>query len=130
MRVLFVTNKEKFLFSNGKILKVKNVEEVDEIRFVKKIRSNLILPPVGTPFGMAFGGHYVNEKYTADQLFDKLRGHIFIVYINHEKRKIQLFIDTGEVEELYYSLLDFFKYFFSFFSKAIILENANFRDEK
>jgi len=126
MRVLFVANKEKFLFDNGKILKIKDFEEVDEIRFVKKIRSNLIFPPVGTPFGMTFGGYYVNEKYTSDQLFDKLRGHSFIVYINHEKRKIELFVDTGEVEELYYSLLDFFKDFFGFFSKAIILENLNF----
>jgi len=128
MRILFITKNEKILFDNGKIGKVKSFNQIDEMRFVKKVKLNLILPPIGAPV-VTFGYDYVNERYTADQLFDKLRGHSFIVYINHEKRKIELFLDTGEVDELYYPLLDFFKYFFAFLSGGIILESANFYGE-
>jgi len=130
MKVLFVTKKEKILYEDGKILRTEDMVDGVEIRFVKRIRPYFICPPEGIPYSFSsFGAHYVNPRYTTDELADKLQGHSFIVYVDHYKKKIELFIDNGEIDQLYYYIFDFLKYFFAFFSKGIILENLDFQEK-
>ena len=125
-KFLFITtNEEKILYNNGEIKKVKKEEDVTgaEIRFARKmIRISPKLPP--HIFIYKNKDEKLNEKYTVPKIVDRLYMHNFIVYIDHERKRVEVLIDDGEVVELNYEKLDFLRKYFYVVRGGIYLESV------
>ena len=125
MKILFITNDKKFYYNGGKIKEVKRLDNLDgvEIRFARP----MIVYDVDLPLS-----HFVEElgnlvvgNYTVSQLTQALYFHNFILFVDHEKKKIEVFMDNGKTFELPYSTLDFLRYYFAKIG-GILLESESF----
>jgi len=125
MKILFITNDKKFYYNEGKIKEVKSVDKLDgiEVRFARP----MIVYDVDIPLS-----YFVEElgnlelgNYTVSQLTQLLYFHNYIVFVDHEKKKIEVLIDNGKMIELPYSKLDFLRYYLAKIGR-ILLESESF----
>jgi len=125
-KILFILPEKKILYNNGKIEEVKRIYEFDniEIRFAKpmiKNKNNINI----TTFVWTNRNVKLNNL-TPRQLYEELMNHQYILFIDHDQRKIELLIDNGKTAEFPYDQIELIK---DFFSKAggILLENETFQ---
>ena len=130
-KILFILPDKKLLYDNGKIKEVKGVYDLSntEIRFAKQImrddnnkkdRSNL----------PAFVWENRNVKLNGlslRQLYYSLAFHEFILFIDHEKKEIELLIDDGRIIKFSYSDLVLVKEFFTKVG-GMLLESDSFKN--
>jgi len=127
-KILFlISDKEKILYENGNIKKVKKMDDlfVDmEVRFVRKmIRICPCLPP--HIFVARYRDEKLNDKYTVLTLRDRLYMHNFIVFFDHENKRAELFIDDNEVDRLDYEKKEFLRKYFYVVRGGIYLESVS-----
>lgn len=127
-KILFILPDKKLLYNNGKIKEVKGVYELDntEIRFAKQIiidkkdRNNL-------PTFIWTNRNIKLNGFSLRQLYDNLVFHEFILFINHEKKEIELLVDDGRIIKFSYSDLELIKEFFTKVG-GILLESDSFKN--
>jgi len=125
MKILFITSDKKFYYNEGKIKEVKMLNNLDgvEIRFARP----MIVYDVDLPLSYFVEeyGNLLVGNYTVSQLTQALYFHNFILFVNHKKKKIEVFMDNGKTFELPYLALDFLRYYFAKIG-GILLESESF----
>lgn len=125
MKILFLTNDKKIYYNNGKIKEVKQLEDMNgvEIRFARP----MVVYDVNLPLS-----YFVEElgdlklgDYTVSQLTQLLYFHNFIVFVDHNNKKIEFLVDNGKLIEVPYSTLDFLRYYLAKIGR-ILLESESF----
>ncbi|AWR96290.1 hypothetical protein DFR86_01185 [Acidianus sulfidivorans JP7] len=125
-KFLFITKDKKFYY-NGK--KIKEIKNLDDLSGVKIIFARPMIVYDVDKIGLAYFeenfGNLVVGDYTVEKLIDIVLSYNFILYVDHENRKIYLISEGNGIIQLNYSALDFLRYFFAK-TKGILLESANF----
>ncbi|BFH73729.1 hypothetical protein SJAV_16730 [Sulfurisphaera javensis] len=124
-KVLFLTKDKKFYYDDGKIKEVKNIKDLNgvEIRFARA----MLVYDTDLPLSYFVEelGNVTIGNYTLSQLTQLLYFRNSIVFVDHEKKKIQIFLEKKEIIELPYSSLDFLRYYFAKIGR-ILLESVSF----
>ena len=125
MKILFITNDKKIYYNEGKIKEVKSVNTLDgvEIRFSKPMTVYDVNLPLS--YFVEELGNILIGNYTLSQLTQLLYFHSFILFVDHNKKKIEVLIDNGRTLELPYSKLEFLRYYFAKMG-GILLESVSF----
>ena len=125
MKFLFISSDKKFYYNEGKIKEVKSIDKLEgvEIKFVRP----MIVYDVGLSLSYFVEelGNLIVGNYTVSQLTQLLYFHNFILFVDHNKKKIEVFMDNGKTIDLPYSKLDFLRYYFAKMG-GILLENVSF----
>lgn len=126
-KVLFILQDKKILYNNGKIKEVQRVSDLKdfEIKFARKIINNKTTHDLPA-FLQAHRNVKINGL-TLYQLFDEVVFHNFILFIDHEKREIELLMDNRKTVKFPYSDLEIIRNFFLEIN-GMILESIPFRD--
>jgi len=125
MKILFITNDKKFYYNERKIKEVKSIDGLDgiEVRFARPMTVYDVELPLS--YFVEELGNLEVGNYTVSQLTQLLYFHNFIVFVDHNKKKIEVFLDNGKTLELPYSKLDFLRYYFAKIGR-ILLESESF----
>jgi hypothetical protein len=125
-KVLFLTKDKMFVYDD----RVKEVKKIDNLEgFNIRFSRPMIVYDVEEInldyFTENFGHLLVGDRTVVD-LIHLLKLSNFIVYVDHYRNNIELFIDGGKYIQLSYSLLPFLRYLFAKIPRGILLENADF----
>ncbi len=128
-KFLFITKDKKFLY-DGKVREVKKeLQDLDgvEIRFARPM---IVLDVEGVNLWhfVKNYGHLTVGDYTVLDLVDLLEENNFILYVDHEKKNVEVFVQDKGVITLPYSTLDFLRYLLAKTSRGVLLENTTFDD--
>lgn len=125
MKVLFLTNDKKFYYDGKKIKEVKALRDLNgvEIRFARPMLVYDVDVPLSY-FTEELGGVSLGN-YTLSQLTQLLYFRDSLVYVDHERKRIQVFVEGGLVVDLPYSSLDFLRYYFAKIGR-VLLESVSF----
>ncbi|MFP3218577.1 MAG: hypothetical protein RXQ99_08285 [Acidianus sp.] len=127
-KFLFITKDKKFLF-DGKVREIKKeLQDLDgmEIRFARPMIV-YELDGVNLNYFVKNYGHLAVGDYTVLDLVDLLEENNFILYVDHEKRKVEVFVQgKDKVITLPYSTLDFLRYLLAKTSRGVLLESTTF----
>ncbi|MCY0882985.1 MAG: hypothetical protein OWQ50_04115 [Acidianus infernus] len=127
-KFLFITKDRKFLF-DGKVREVKKeLQDLDgmEIRFARPMIV-YELDGVNLNYFVKNYGHLTVGDYTVLDLVDLLEENNFILYVDHYKEKVEVFVQgKEEIITLPYSTLDFLRYLLAKTSRGVLLESTTF----
>ena len=118
---------KRILYDNGKIKEVKSMYNLNglEIKFTKEMvntdKNFSLTELIWQNRNLRLG------NFTLHQLYNELLYRDFILFVDHDSRRIELMLDDGTVHEIEYSNLEIVR---KFFSKCggIKLESADFKD--
>ncbi|BAB65653.1 hypothetical protein STK_06540 [Sulfurisphaera tokodaii str. 7] len=125
VKILFLTNDKKFYYDGKRIKEVKYIKDLNgvEVRFARP----MIVYDTDLPLS-----YFVEElgdvnlgDYTLNQLTQILYFNNSIVYVNHEKKEIEIFVEGGKVIKLPYSSLPLLRYYLAKIGR-ILLESISF----
>ena len=127
-RILFVLPDTKILYDNGKIKEVERIYYLEgtEIRFARRLiydkeNNKNVTTFIWTNRNVKLNG------YTLRQIYEELLFHQFILFIDHEKKDIELLIDDGRNVKFSYSDIGLIKEFFQKLG-GMLLESDIFKN--
>lgn len=125
IKILFLTNDKKFYYDGKRIKEVKYIKDLNgaEVRFARP----MIVYDVDLPLSYFVEelGNFTLGDYTLTQLTQILYFNNSIVYVNHEKKEIEILVEGGKVIKLPYSSLPFLRYYLAKIGR-ILLESISF----
>ena len=126
-KFLFITKDKKFLY-DGKVKEVKKeLPDLDgvEIRFARPMIVYDV-ENVNLRYFVKNYGQLAVGDYTVLDLVDLLEENNFILFVDHEKKVIELFVQDKGIITLPYSTLDFLRYLLAKTSRGVLLESTTF----
>ncbi|AHC52474.1 hypothetical protein SUSAZ_04855 [Sulfolobus acidocaldarius SUSAZ] len=125
-KIAFITKDKKFVIDGSKIKEVKKIPEGYKINFAKPM---LVFRLDGVDLSQFIEscGSVLVGRITIEGLVKKIDYENFLLYVDHNKKDIMVFVN-GEVHSLSYNKLPFLRYVLGSLHSGILLESASFNE--
>ncbi|QGR19561.1 hypothetical protein [Stygiolobus azoricus] len=126
--IVFITPDKKFLYDGKRIKEVKKDKDIPENAELSFAKPMIVYDVEGFTLSELVDnyGTLLLGTMKLRELVSKLDWRDFILFVDHIKKTISVFVSGGEEFTIPYDSLEFIRYLLAKFHSGILLESASF----